>query len=47
MIISEFPDGVIIKKGILQKKKKNRLAVGLSHALIIVSSYKNSGIMDL
>lgn len=45
LILSEFPfDAKINRKRILQR---NRLAIGLSEALIILSSYRKSGIMNL
>ena len=45
LILSEFPfDAKINRKRILQR---NRLAIGLSEALIIISSYRKSGIMNL
>lgn len=45
LIISECPDGVVVNKKRIHQR--NRLAIGLSITLIIASSYKKSGIMNL
>ena len=45
LILSEFPSGCHTNRQRIMQR--NRLAIGLSEALIIASSYKKSGIMNL